>query len=45
MLQGLPVALPQVKTGNASENLINKIRQFVYTLYKEKEVIKKYTTI
>ena len=45
MLQGLPVALAQVKTGNTSENLINKIRQIVYSLHREKEVTKKYTTI
>ena len=45
MLQGLPVALAQVKAGNTSENLINKIRQIVYSLHREKEVTKKYTTI
>ena len=26
MLQRLPIALPQVKAGNNSENLLNKIR-------------------
>ena len=27
MLQRLPIALAQVKTGNTSENLLNEIRQ------------------
>ena len=30
MLQILPIALAQVKAGNNSENLLNKIRQVVY---------------
>ena len=33
MLQRLPIALAQVKVGNNSENLLNKIRQIVYSLY------------
>ena len=41
MLQRLPIALAQVKTGKTSENLINKIRQIIYSLYQEKEVTKK----
>ena len=40
MLQGLPIALPQVKAGNTSENLLNEIRQIIYSLYREKEVTK-----
>ena len=32
MLQRLPIALAQVKTGNTSENLL-KIRQILYSLY------------
>ena len=41
MLQRLPIALAQVKAGNISENLLNEIRQFIYSLYQEKEVTKK----
>ena len=32
MLQRLPTALAQVKAGNTSENLLNKIRQPIYYL-------------
>ena len=41
MLQRLPIALAQVKAGNDSENLLNKIRQIVYCLYQSKEITKK----
>ena len=41
MLQRLPIALAQVKAGNNSENLLNKIRQIVYSLYQSKEITKK----
>ena len=41
MLQRLPIALPQVKTGNTSENLLNEIRQTIYSLYRAKEITKK----
>ena len=41
MLQRLPIALVQVKAGNNSENLLNEIRQIIYSLYKSKEVTKK----
>ena len=41
MLHGLPRVLAQVKTGNTSENLLNEIRQLIYSLYWEKEVAKK----
>ena len=34
MLQRLPIALAQVKAGNNSENLLNEIRQIVYSLYQ-----------
>ena len=37
MLQRLPIALRQVKGGNASENLLNKIRQMIYFLYRAKK--------
>ena len=35
MLKRLPIALAQIKAGNNSESLLNKIRQIVYSLYKE----------
>ena len=41
MLQRLPIALAQVKAGNNSENLLNEIRQIVYSLYKSKQITKK----
>ena len=34
MLQRLPIALPQVKAGNTSENLLNEIRQVLYSLHR-----------
>ena len=40
MLQQLPIALAQVKAGNNSENLLNKIRQIIYSLYQAKEISK-----
>ena len=44
MLQRLPIALRQAKTGNTSENLLNEVRQIIRSLYQAKEIIKKYTT-
>ena len=41
MFQRLPVALPQVKADNTSENLLNEIRQIIHSLYPAKEIIKK----
>ena len=41
MLQRLPIALAQVKAGNNSESLLNKIRQIVYSLYQSKQITKK----
>ena len=41
MLQRLPTALAQVKAGNNSESLLNKIRQIIYSLYQSKQVTKK----
>ena len=32
MFQRLPIALAQVKAGNISENLLNEIRQIIYSL-------------
>ena len=41
MLQRFPIALAQVKAGNTSENLLNEIRQIIYSLYQAKEITKK----
>ena len=40
MLQRLPITLAQVKAANTSENLLNEIKQIIYSLYREKEVTK-----
>ena len=40
MLQRLPIALAQVKAGNTSQNLLNEIRQIIYSLYWAKEITK-----
>ena len=39
MLQRLP--LPQVKTGKTFGNLLNEIRQIIYSLYRAKAITKK----
>ena len=36
MLQRLPIALVQVKAGNISENLLNKIKQIIYSFLLRK---------
>ena len=41
MLQRLPIALAQVKVGDASENLLNEIRQIIFSLHRAKEITKK----
>ena len=41
IVQRVPIALAQVKTGNTSENLLNEICQIIYSLYQEKEITKK----
>ena len=41
MLQRFAIALAQVKAVNNSENLLNEIRQIVYSLYQSKEITKK----
>ena len=41
MFQRLPLVLAQVKAGNTSENLLNEIRQIIYSLYRAKEIIRK----
>ena len=42
IFQRLPIALPQVKAYNNSENLLNEIRQIVYFLYQSNKLLKKY---
>ena len=44
-LQSLPVALAKVQAGkvqagNTSKNLLNEIRQMIYSLYRAKEITK-----
>ena len=41
MLQRLPVGFAQVKADNTSDDLLNKIRQILYSLYWAKEITKK----
>ena len=41
MLQRFPIALAKVKAGNNLENLLNEIKQIVYSLYQSKEITKK----
>ena len=41
MLKRLPIAIAQIKAGNNSESLLNKIRQIVYSFYRSKEITKK----
>ena len=38
MLQGLSIALAQVKTGNNSESLLNEIRQILNSLYQSRQI-------
>ena len=37
MLQRLPIALSQVNAGTTSENLLNEIRQVIYSLHPGKQ--------
>ena len=41
VLQRLPIDLAQVKAGNNSESLLNKIRQIFHSLYQSKQITKK----
>ena len=41
MLQGLPIALAQVKASNRSENLLNRIHQIIQSLYQANKITKK----
>ena len=45
MLPILPIALAHVKAGSTSENLLNEIRQIIYSFYRKKKLIKKYVTV
>ena len=38
MLQRLPIARSQVKTGKTSANLLNEILQIIFSLYRAKEI-------
>ena len=40
MFQRLSIALAHVKAGNTSGNLLNEIRNIIYSLCQEKEVTK-----
>ena len=40
MLSRLPIILAQLKAGNNSEKLKNKIRQLFYSLYRSKKLMK-----
>ena len=44
MLQGLPIALAQIKAGT-SENLLNEIRQIIILCIEQKKLLKKCITI
>ena len=41
IFERLPIALAQVKAWNTSENLLNEIRQIIFSLYREKEITQK----
>ena len=41
MFQRLPKAPEQAKTGSTSANLLNEIRQIIYSLCRAKEITKK----
>ena len=42
MLQRLLIALAQVKAGNTSKNLLNEIREIIYSLYRARKLLKMY---
>ena len=44
MLQRLPVVVSQVKAGITFENLLNEIRQAIYSLYQATEITKELNT-
>ena len=40
MLQRLAIVVVQVKPGDTSKNVLNKIRQIIYSLYQERKISK-----
>ena len=40
MFQRLIIVLAQLKAGNTSENVLNGIRQIIYSLHQEKNLLK-----
>ena len=40
MPERLPIVLAHIKAGNKSENLLNEMRQILYTLSQAKEITK-----
>ena len=45
ILQRLQIAVTQAKVSNTSENLLNKIRQMIYYLYRGNEITTKVSKI
>ena len=45
MIQRLTIVFAQIKAGNNSENLLNEIRQIIYSLYESKNIKKVYNNI
>ena len=45
MLQILPIAFAQAKSGNISKKLPNEIRQIIKFLYPAKQILKTYIAI
>ena len=45
MLSRLPISLAQLKAGNNSEKLKNKIRQLLYSLYRSKNLQNNYIKV
>ena len=41
MHQRLSISLAQIKASNTSENILNEIRQIIYSFYPEKEITEK----
>ena len=41
ILQRLPIALAQVKAVYTPDNLLNKIKEIIYSFYRAKEITKK----
>ena len=44
MFPRLSIAFAQVKVGNTSVNIVNKIRQIINSLFRAKEITKKCIT-